>query len=302
MLLPVIFMSLSGTFLRSMGSHHQSTLPSGSALHTWKIDSPAAILVLQHGFGEYAERYVESHSQLILRLNQFDFEVWALDLWGHGRSSGLRSVVNIQKAVEDHVSLRMQAGKRGLPIFLFGHSLGGLVTAGSVAKDGSSVAGVILTGPALPELAPAAARAALDGVARFMPTKQIPLPKSTVEGLCRNSYEIRRFNDDPLIFKGQISFRLAASALETAAYLRKRLVNWQVPILVIHGTTDSYTDYKGSQSFVEGIASQDKLLVLEPGGHHELLNDENCEAVLRQVLDWLAQRVNATKSMESICS
>ncbi|RSM07023.1 hypothetical protein CEP52_005406 [Fusarium oligoseptatum] len=114
--------------------HDQFVLTSGASAHKWQCDSPRAILILQHGFGEYAERYVVSHSQLIPKLNTARFEVWALDLWGHGTSPGDRGIVDVEMAVKDHLEMRRRADARGLPVFLFGHSLGGLITAASVAE------------------------------------------------------------------------------------------------------------------------------------------------------------------------
>ncbi|KAH7176412.1 Alpha/Beta hydrolase protein [Dactylonectria macrodidyma] len=273
--------------------HQIFTLPSGASAHKWLCDSPRAILVLQHGFGEYAERYVWSHCELIPKLNARRFEVWALDLWGHGRSPGARGVVNVQQAVDDHLQIRYQAATRGLPVFLFGHSLGGLIAAASVLKGSSSGNdGVILSSPALPATMPALGEYAVGLLARLMPAVRIPRPKSPLEELCGDAEQLRLANEDKSMHKGQISFLVAATALREAKLIWTRLGQWTEPTLVVHGTSDSWTQFQQSEQLVKNIASTDKTLHLVEGGYHELLNDGDHEHTLQLILGWLESQVD----------
>ncbi|MEK9577968.1 MAG: alpha/beta fold hydrolase, partial [Aquiluna sp.] len=61
--------------------------------YVWRAASPRAQVLLQHGYGEYAERYVTQYSGLIPKLNQNGFDVYAIDLPGHGRTDGERGQV-----------------------------------------------------------------------------------------------------------------------------------------------------------------------------------------------------------------
>ena len=273
-------------------THERFALPSGASAQRWLCDSPRAILVLQHGFGEYAERYIWSHCQLIPKLNAARFEVWALDLWGHGTSPGDRGMVNVQLAVEDHVQMRHQAAARGLPVFLFGHSLGGLVTAASALTDSSSGNdGIILSSPALPSTMTAPGEYAVRLLAHLVPGARIPLPKSPLEELCHDAEQVRLANEDQTMYKGQISFLVAATALREARRIWTSLGQWTKPTLVVHGTSDSWTQSRQSEHLVQGIVSADKTLHLVEEGYHELLNDKNCEDTLQVILGWLESRV-----------
>jgi len=97
------------------------------------------------------------------------------------------------------------------------------------------------------------------------------------------------------MYKGQISLRLAATALREAKILWAGLDQWTKPTLVVHGTADSWTDHRQSERLVEGIASTDKTLHLAEGGYHELLNDteENNERMLHIIVSWLESRVGS---------
>ncbi|CEL03344.1 hypothetical protein ASPCAL04500 [Aspergillus calidoustus] len=251
-----------------MYTHTTLTLPSGPIAHNWKPSgpsSPRAILILQHGFGEYAQRYATSHSKFIPRLTDRGIEVWALDLQGHGQSPGVRGVVDLQAAVRDHVWLVGFAAGGGAistgvtaatasvgstsdnarinpatpPILLFGHSLGGLVTAGSAttlltASHKSNnpnptptprITGLLLTSPVLPfpsqnqtqSLISHFASLLLRIIAFFFPHREVPsLPGSTPppHDTLRGDHEaVRLAEEDQMLFRGGISWVVAASAV-----------------------------------------------------------------------------------------
>ena len=48
-------------------THAVRSLPSGAVVHSWTAASPRAVVVLQHGFGEYAERYLDQFAGLVMR-------------------------------------------------------------------------------------------------------------------------------------------------------------------------------------------------------------------------------------------
>ena len=128
--------------------YRSEALGSGAVMHSWSVAAPRGVVVLQHGFAEYAERYQEQPA-LIPQLGAAGFDVIALDLWGHGRSPGRRGVTNVRLAVDDHLEVRRRAALGGVPVLLVGHSLGGLVTACSVRASPVELSGVVLLSPAL---------------------------------------------------------------------------------------------------------------------------------------------------------
>lgn len=275
--------------------HETFKLFRGTAAHIWKPQqSPyKAVIIIQHGFGEYAERYVTSHHNIISHLVSAKYIVYAMDMWGHGRSSGTRGVVHINKAVQDHLELRRLAHEQNpdIPIVLFGHSLGGLVTAGSTVANQENVKAVLLTGPAFVEPLPYILRLASGFIARMIPKWQIPGRKGSLDGLTRDTKEVERLRDDPLIPQNGISFLIGATALDVNQDIVAGYKNWTVPTLVLHGNADTYCDWKASEKFVNGIASEDKELVVYEEGRHEILHDAEGDEVLERVLGWIAKHV-----------
>ncbi|KAL2845310.1 Alpha/Beta hydrolase protein [Aspergillus pseudoustus] len=316
-----------------MTVHTTVTLASKSIAHNWKpanpTNPPRAILILQHGFGEYAERYTTSHAGLIPALTERNIDVWALDLEGHGQSPGDRGrgVVDVNRAVMEHVWLCehvagaygatrftssieggamttsaamttiLEGGGEGEgkgatadnkpkpkpnakhpPIFLFGHSLGGLVTAGSATAlltkqqqrtlqnpRANKIAGVILTSPAFPIpglTLPARLKALLINlltrpIAYIFPRTQVPWPASPGGTLCGDAKQVRIAAEDEGMYHGQISWTVASTAVSVVRRvwegIRQGVWNNGVDVFVVHGRGDCWTDWRGSSWFVEGV-------------------------------------------------
>ena len=270
-------------------THAVRSLPSRAVVHSWTAASPRAVVVLQHGFGEYAERYVDQFDGLVPRLVAAGFDVWALDLWGHGRSPGRRGVTSIERAVRDHIEVRRLAARLQLPMALVGHSLGGLVAACSALSSTADLAGVVLMSPALSRPEPDPVRRMLGVVAAVVPWVPIPRRRRPVGELSRLPVVGERAASDPLMFGGQVPVLTAATALDQAELLWAGLGEWHVPTLVLHGTADTYTDPASSTDFVAGIASEDKTLHLVDGAFHELLNDACAAEVAGLVMSWLGR-------------
>ena len=114
-------------------SHHEERFatPDGLCLYgqRWLPDAEAgAVVVMVHGFVEHSSRY----ARLAEDMNRHGYAVYPMDLRGHGRSDGPRCFVRrFDQYLEDlDLSLeRVAAAEPGKPLFLFGHSMGGLIVA-----------------------------------------------------------------------------------------------------------------------------------------------------------------------------
>jgi acylglycerol lipase len=269
--------------------HRPWDLGTGVQGYAWDARGPRAALLLQHGFGEYAERYVQRYNALIPHLLEIGISVYAFDLMGHGRSPGRRAVTDVERAVSDHLAARRKLAEQPLPLFLFGHSLGGIVTATSVLREPRGIEGVILSSGALYVKSNALTRAFVRLLAAVVPA--LPLVVLNPRGISRDPEQVRAFIEDPLIYHGAMPARLAASILVTAHSNWPRYAEWQLPTLAIHGTADKFTNPEGSRRLIATIASRDKTLYVVDGGYHELLNDTERDETLRVVTTWLERRL-----------
>lgn len=255
--------------------------------YAWRTPGARANILLTHGFAEYAERYVSRYHRFTPKLNALSFDVFGWDMRGHGRSSGPRGIVDLQVALADH-----QAARRALadkPLFLVGHSLGGLVTAASVADDAEGVSGVVLSAPALLISAPAHLRAIAGLVARVAPGARLAPPLDT-SGLSRIAEEVEAYRTDPMVSDPRVPALTGATAIAVAERAWTQYPRWRTPVLVLHGEMDTATDPAGSKRFIDVIAAADKHLELYPEGRHELLNDLDRDAAWDAISAWLTSR------------
>ena len=258
----------------------------------WRARDTIGSLLLQHGYAEHSGRFVEHYHHLIPHLVAVGFNVYAFDMRGHGGSVGRRAVLDVRQAVQDHIAARHAIGG---PVFLFGHSLGGLVTAASVTREQRAVAGVILSSPALPFGDSWVNRAVVRVLSTIAPGAGVATPQSPA-GLSRIPDEVEAFERDPLIYHGRMPAQLASTALAVARTTWKGASEWSVPTLILHGTADTFTDVRGSERFVAAIHSDDRRLELMQDGRHELLNDLDRDKVLQTILEWLGTRASAPRT------
>jgi acylglycerol lipase len=257
----------------------------------WEAPNPRAVLLLQHGYGEYAYRFVTQYNHLIPNLLNKGISVYAFDMWGHGKSPGKRALVDIYQTVDDHLAARRKLQERGLPIFLLGHSLGALVAVSSVMRDQNNIKGVVLTSGALYLEASSALRAFANLTAFFAPTATAPVQTAATELLYHGAEKDKNYTDDPLIYRGKLQMLTAATGGTLSHKSWKLYPAWKVPVLIMHGKLDEWTDPRGSQRFFDMIAAKDKTLHMVESGLHEVLNDTDKDKSLQTILMWLEKHL-----------
>ena len=260
------------------------------AAFLWRAENPKANILLQHGLGEYTTRYVHQYSELIPKLNELGFNVYGFDLPGHGYTKGVRALVDLNQAVDMHLKARA-AIPTGLPLFLLGHSLGGLVTIGSVMRQQDGLAGAVVSSSAMQKPSSAFERVLSTMMVKLKPAGPMPLPRPGTEALTRDLDLKKIIDADPLMDTDKAKNLVAKTTLDVSDQVWKWAANWTLPVLFIHGDKDTSTDHRNSQALFKAISARDKNLLVYPGGYHELLNDTIKDEVLPAVLGWLRTRL-----------
>jgi len=267
--------------------------PDGTVLigSSWAPDeAPRGTLILVHGLKDHLGRYDE----LAARANALGLSVRGFDLRGHGRSGGARAWV---ASFEDYLGdldvvlgdLRPQLPD--LPVFLFGHSMGGAIVARYVLARSPRVAGVILSAPALrpPAQISRFAVGLTKLLGRVAPHAAIfRLPN---QDFSRDPAIVRAMDADPLISQAPAPARTAAELLRTMAWIRDRESGFSTPVLALHGSADRLTHPDGSRAFVELVPARSKTLRTYPGLYHDLFHEPERATVLDDLAGWLAPRL-----------
>jgi alpha-beta hydrolase superfamily lysophospholipase len=264
---------------------------NGVAGFIWDSENPKANLLLQHGLGEYSERYVWQYNQLIPKLVAKGFNVYAIDLPGHGESIGERGLVDLNDALMHHLAART-AIEGDLPTVLFGHSLGGLVTAASLVANPTGVLAAVLSSSAMQSPSKAWERILSKVATAINPSGDMPLPRPGEEALTRDLELLKLIAADDRMYHGKARNLVAKTVLELSDFVWSKIDSWQTPTLIIHGDKDLSTNHLQSIALMDAIPAKDKTLKIYPGGFHELLNDLEKDKVEADVFDWLEARTN----------
>lgn len=252
----------------------------------WLPDAPRAAALLVHGLAEHSGRYEHVGSWLAAR----GIAVHAFDHQGHGRSPGVRCHVRrFSDLLEDtKVALtRARDAHPGQPLFVIGHSMGGLVTASLASEPGCDATGFAITGAAL--VSPAAPSPPLRIALRLL---RWIVPRLSIDnGLDPDALSTdpdvgRKYVEDPLVPR-RITVALAHELFTQMRRVAGRGADVQRPVLALHGEDDPICARVGSERFAAS-APHGRYLGF-PGMRHEILNEPERERVLETLLTWMRE-------------
>ncbi len=260
---------------------YQYWLPKGA---------PRAALVVAHGIAEHSGRYMN----LVNNLVPLGFAVYGIDHLGHGRSTGKRVYVNKFQDYVDGLDLYMDKVREwqpDIPIFLVGHSMGGLISTAFLLEHQAKLSGAILSGPGvkIPDTISKATIMAAHLFSFLLP--KMGIQQLEAKGICQDPEVVKAYVDDPLVFTGKITARLGAELLNTCGHVMENAQGITLPLLILQGTADALVDPAGAQSLYEKVGSSDKTLTFYQDFFHEIFNEPDHKRVFEDILAWLDARI-----------
>jgi len=256
----------------------------------WRPEGePKASLAVVHGFGEHSGRYGNVVNWFVPQ----GYAVYAFDLRGHGRSPGPRGYVNewaeFRGDVKSFLEL-VHEQEAGRPVFLLGHSMGGLIILEYVLHHPEGLAGVIASGPVLAQV----------GISPFLMTMSKILsgilPRLTLSTkldattISRDPAVVEAYVDDPLVHSLGTP-RLSTELTQAIEWTQAHATEMRVPCLIVHGSADRLVPPEGSRVFYENMTLGDKERQVYEGYYHEVFNDIGKERVLADVGAWVERHL-----------
>ncbi|KXG44169.1 lysophospholipase [Tepidibacillus infernus] len=266
-------------------------------LRYWIPDQPKALVILVHGAGEHSGAF--SHVAMKALLNQIAFI--APDLRGFGQSEGPRGHVSRFTEYLEDLDILIKLVKidfQKTPLFLLGHSLGGLIAIRYVQEYSNHINGIILSSPAI--------------------ALKKPLPKSInvlielfswlTPDLTVNPFRwyihLKKISWlDPILPKGSMQMlndplanklytpRWLTELLHHGNHAMVKVANITQPTFCLCGKKDPIIDPKMIKSFVDAIPLQDKAYAeIIDGGHcplYEPYQDQAINLIFRWVDHYL---------------
>ena len=253
--------------------------------------SPRAVVGICHGFNSHSGHYSWVASQCVRN----GLAVYAVDLRGRGKSEGERFYVeSIDDYVEDVAALIKLSKSRepGLPVYLLGHSAGGVTSCVYALEHQNEIAGLICESFAFQIPAPDFALAVLKGLSHIAPhTHALALNNADFS---RDPAAVEDMNTDQLIVHESQPIGTMAALVHADERLKRDFPKITLPVLIIHGANDRVTNPSGSKQFYDRAGSTDKTLKIYAGRFHDMLNDLGKEEVMADVINWIEVRL--TKS------
>jgi len=257
---------------------------------SWRPKATArAVVVIVPGFNSHSGYYKWVAEQLTAE----DLAVYAVDLRGRGLSDGERFYVERFAEYVGDVSALVKLAKSrhpGVPIYLLGHSAGGVISCTYTLENQSELAGLICESFAFQVPAPDFALAVFKGLSHLAPHAHVLHLKN--EDFSRDPKVVQAMNEDPLIAHETQPTQTLAEMVRADERLKAEFPRITLPVMILHGTADKVARPSGSQLFYDTAGSSDKTLKLYDGGFHDLLNDTVRQAVMSDVRRWIAARLS----------
>ena len=263
--------------IRDLNIFYKGWLPDGDV---------KAVLLIVHGVGEYCERYMN----VVNRFVPLGYAVYGLDHIGHGKSDGEREmVVRFEDFIEPLMTYHkmVKGWHPQLPIFIYGHSMGGLIASFHLLEHQADFKGAILSAPAVkvPDnispvviaignmLSKVAPKAGLIGLDTFY--------------LSHDKAVVDAYNADPLVFHGKMPARISAEMLRAMSSVTAGAGKIHLPLFILQGSGDKIVDPAGAPMLYEKVSSKDKTLKVYEGLYHEVHNEPEREIMFKDLEAWL---------------
>lgn len=264
----------------------------GKVLFAQKWDAgqnAKAAILLVHGLGEHSSRYAHWAGKLV---NE-GISVLTFDFRGHGQTPGKPGQVNDYNKLLDDIQLLLDQGKRefnNLPLFLYGHSMGGNLVTNFVINNTTDINGIILTSPwfELSNLPPQIKLSGALFLSKIMPWV-IAKTNLKPEYISRELREVHLYKNDELIHN-KLSLGLFRHVYEKGIVAKRSIYKINSPLLIMHGSDDQITSCQASRDFIMNASEKTTYIEWE-GCYHELHNDIDREKVFYRLMEWINEQI-----------
>ncbi len=250
--------------------------------------SKKAVVCLVHGVGEHTSRF-ENVARV---LTGSGYILFGADLRGHGRSGGIRGHFPSAEAVMQDMDILIEKAQKrypDLPLFLYGHSLGGILVLHYTLKRKPEIKGVVSTSPGLhTELENQKIKVVAAKILGSLFPKVSLSSGLDSNMLCRDKKVVGEYQRDPLVHD-KISLGFGKVMLGINKWTLSHAAEFQLPLLLMHGKEDTIAFVSGSVEFAERAGDNCKLVLWE-NAWHELHHEPEGDEVFETMLGWMKKK------------
>lgn len=256
----------------------------------WLPDTIRAVCIIAHGLGEHSGRYEHVAHALV----EHDLACFALDHRGHGQSGGKRGhILSFEEFENDLETFRRQVEGRfpDMPVFLIGHSMGGLIAASYAITKGQGLAGLVLSSAAL--------RVDVDEPAIKLALGKLfskILPGVTMSNGLDPDYishepdVVEKYKNDPLVHD-RVSARWFTEFQKAIEKVHELAHEICVPALIMQSGDDKMVNPSGAREFYDRLTVEDSSLQYWEGFYHEMFNETDKQKPISFMIEWIEKRL-----------
>lgn len=255
----------------------------------WPCPQPRAVVGIVHGLGEHVHRY----EHVVAHFHKHQLAAIGYDRRGHGRSGGQRGhTLGIEAFLDEiaHLAVEAEARYPGVPLVLYGHSMGGNLLLNYILRRHPTIQGAIVTAPHITlAFQPSALMVGMGKLMKNIFPGFTQANGLDVNQLSRDKAVIAAYQADPHVHD-RLTAKTGMCMLDAAAFLNQYSGAFPVPLLLMHGAADGITSPDGTRAFASRISGPVTLKIWD-GLYHEIHNEPEQAQVLDTMTDWIAERV-----------
>jgi acylglycerol lipase len=268
--------------VRNTNISYQAWLPEGHV---------RAVLLLVHGLGEHCGRYMNVVNHFL----PLGYAIYGFDHIGHGKPDGVREFVERFEDYTDTLTIYynlVKGWQTDRPIFLVGHSMGGLIASYYLLDHQANFRGAIISAPSIKVSDSFSKATILVGKILSVIAPRVGMLRLVdANSISRAPEVVRDYLNDPLVFRGKTPMRLAAELLKAMLCVTTGADKITLPFMVVQGEDDKIIDPGGAQMLYDKASSKDKSIKIYEKLYHEVFNEPERAIVLKDVETWLAAHV-----------
>ena len=274
---------IEGSFrgMRNTNIYYQAWIPE---------EEVKAVLLIVHGSSEHSGRYMNVVNHFV----PLDYAVYGFDHIGHGRSEGIREFVERFSDYTDTLAVyyeMVKSWQSGKPIFLLGHSMGGLIASYYLLDHQDSFRGGVISAPAVKVSDSISRVTIILGRILSVLAPKMGLLRLDDNYISRDPKVVEAYVNDPLVFHGKTTARMGVELLKAMVRVMAEADRISLPFIVVQGSEDKIVDPGGGQMLYDKASSEDKTIKIYDGLFHEVFNEPERARVLKDVEVWLAAHV-----------
>jgi acylglycerol lipase len=267
--------------VRDTDIYYQGWLPDGNV---------KAVLLIVHGVGEYCGRWINIINYFV----PLGYAVYGLDHIGHGKSGGSRELIKQFEDFTGPLSQYYQMVKEwqpGKPIFIYGHSLGALITLFYLLDHQADFKGAIISAP--PVKIPENISPMTISIGKILATvaPRTGILALDTSSLSHDQQVVMAYNTDPLVFHGKITASISAGMLRAMLRVNEEDGNISLPLFIMQGSADRIVDTTGAKLLYDKVGSNDKTLKMYANLYHEVHNEPERDMMFNDLQAWLSTRI-----------